>query len=100
MPNRSFNATNPQALNKFTGHEHDVQNSINLTYARARYLDPEIGQLVRVDPLAAKFPEWSPYNYTMGNPMNLVDPDERAATNCCPTNPNLFYALKQLGAKV
>lgn|GEM_PF-5344255 len=77
MPNRSFNATNPQALNKFTGHEHDVQNSINLTYAGARYLDPEIGQLVSVDPLAAKFPEWSPYNYTMGNPMNLVDPDGR-----------------------
>ena len=50
--------------------------------------------------MATKFPKLSSNNYTMENPMNLVDPDERAATNCCPTNPNLFYALKQLGAKV
>jgi hypothetical protein len=28
-----------------------------------------------VDPIAGKYPGWSPYNYTMNNPINLVDPD-------------------------
>lgn len=31
-----------------------------------------------VDPLADQFPEWSAYNYVMGNPIRLVDPDGRA----------------------
>jgi hypothetical protein len=31
----------------------------------------------RDDPLANKFPAWSPYNYTMNNPVNMVDPDGR-----------------------
>ncbi len=28
-----------------------------------------------VDPLAEKFPSWSPFVYTLNNPLNLVDPD-------------------------
>lgn len=27
-----------------------------------------------VDPLAEKYPAWSPYNYVMNNPVNLIDP--------------------------
>ena len=34
-----------------------------------------------VDPLAGEFAAWSPYNYVMGNPISLIDPDGRAA---CP----------------
>jgi hypothetical protein len=33
-----------------------------------------------VDPLASKFPAWSPYNYTMNNPVIMVDPDGRQVT--------------------
>ncbi|WP_375605350.1 hypothetical protein [Flavobacterium davisii] len=29
------------------------------------------------DPLAEKFPAWSPYSYTLNNPINLTDPDGR-----------------------
>ena len=34
-----------------------------------------------MDPLADQFSGWSPYNYTMNNPINMVDPDGRAATD-------------------
>ena len=30
-----------------------------------------------VDPLAAKYPGWSPYNYCADNPMKFVDPNGR-----------------------
>ena len=59
---------------KFTGHELDEEAGLDLSYAGARYLDSEIGSWLSIDPLADSYPGWSPYNYTMGNPVNLVDP--------------------------
>ncbi|NNL91063.1 MAG: RHS repeat-associated core domain-containing protein [Saprospiraceae bacterium] len=44
----------------------------------ARYYDPAVGRFTGVDPLADQFPGWSPYNYTMNNPINMIDPDGRA----------------------
>jgi len=28
-----------------------------------------------VDPLAHLYPSWSPYNYTLNNPLNRIDPN-------------------------
>jgi len=57
---------------KFTGHELDRETG--LYYAGARYYDPKISIWLSVDPLVDEFPNWNPYNYTMQNPINLVDP--------------------------
>lgn len=35
-------------------------------------------RFLSVDPLAADFASWSPYNYVLGNPVMLTDPDGRA----------------------
>ncbi len=43
-------------------------------YYGARYYDPNVSIWLSVDPLAEKFPAFNPYNFTMNNPVNLVDP--------------------------
>ncbi|HLN34652.1 MAG TPA: RHS repeat-associated core domain-containing protein [Nitrososphaeraceae archaeon] len=60
---------------KFTQKERDTET--NLDYFGARYYDSEIGRWLSPDPLADKYPGWSPYNYCLNNPVNLVDPDGR-----------------------
>jgi len=47
-------------------------------YYGARYYDPSVSQCLSVDPLAEKFPAFNPYNYTMNNPINVIDPDGRS----------------------
>jgi RHS repeat-associated protein len=58
---------------KFTGKERDTET--NYDYFGARYYDSELGRWLQVDPLADKYPGWSPYNYTLNNPLFYVDPD-------------------------
>lgn len=43
-------------------------------YYGARYYDPRISIFVSVDPLAEKYPGWTPYHYVHNNPINMVDP--------------------------
>ena len=43
-----------------------------------RYYDAATGRWLQVDPLADNYPSWSPYNYTLNNPIKNVDPDGKA----------------------
>ncbi len=61
---------------RFNGKEYD-QETGNYYYG-ARYYDPKLSIWLSVDPLAHKFPAWSPYNFSLNNPINLVDSDGRA----------------------
>ena len=60
---------------KFNGKELDEETG--LYYYGARYYDPRVSIWLSVDPMAEKFPNSSPYNYCLGNPINLIDPDGR-----------------------
>jgi RHS repeat-associated protein len=58
----------------FTGKERDEETGYS--YFGARYYDPEIsGLFLSVDPLADKYPSFSPYAYCAWNPVRLVDSD-------------------------
>lgn len=42
-----------------------------------RATEPEqkpVQRFISVDPLASSYPGWSPYNFTMDSPLNLIDP--------------------------
>jgi RHS repeat-associated protein len=57
----------------FNGKELDEETG--LYYFGARYFDPRTSIWQSVDPKADEMPAWSPYNYALGNPVKLVDPD-------------------------
>ncbi len=45
-----------------------------LDYGARMYM-PEVGRWAAVDPLAEKWNQVSTYNFTLNNPLNLLDPD-------------------------
>lgn len=63
----------------FNGKELDEETG--LYYYGARYYDPKTSVWQSVDPLAEEFPEYSPYCYTLNNPIRLVDPDGKAPSD-------------------
>ena len=56
---------------KFTGKERDTET--NYDYFGARYYDSDLGRWLTPDPLADRYPGWSPYNYCLNNPMKYID---------------------------
>ena len=57
----------------------ELDNETGLYYYGARYLDPTGAMWLSVDPLFEKYAGMSPYNYCMGNPVKMVDPDGNKA---------------------
>jgi uncharacterized protein RhaS with RHS repeats len=64
-------------------------------HAEARYYDARTGRLLQPDPKAAKYLAWSPYTYTLDNPLKYVDPNGKDAI------PIVFkdYKISALGVK-
>ena len=60
---------------RFNGKEQD--EATGFYYYGARYYEPNLSRWLSTDPLAEKYQGFSPYNYTLNNPINLVDPDGR-----------------------
>lgn len=57
----------------FNGKELDEETG--LYYYGARYYEPQISRWLTVDPMAERYGGWSPYNYTLNNPVIYIDPD-------------------------
>ena len=76
---------------KFSGKEMDEQTGLH--YFGARYYDSQVSIWLSVDPLAEKFPSWNPYNYTMQNPINLIDP-----SGMSPEDTDRDYLLNKDGS--
>ncbi len=75
---------------KFNGKMLDAETG-NYYYG-ARYYNPKWSLWLSVDPLAENYPGWSPYNYTLYNPVRFVDPDGRSVAM-----PDNWYKNKETG---
>ncbi|HOU69658.1 MAG TPA: RHS repeat-associated core domain-containing protein, partial [Paludibacteraceae bacterium] len=59
----------------------------------ARSRDPKLTMWYGVDPLFEKYPDFSPYNYCMGNPVRFVDPDGRGVYGHRNEDGSMSYVL-------
>ena len=66
-----------QNSNRFDYNGKEEQTTGNLKYLDygARMYDNTIGRWFNVDPLADLYYQYSPYNYTLNNPVRYIDPD-------------------------
>ena len=81
---------NSQFSTNFLFNAKELDNETGLYYYGARYLDPTGGMWLSVDPLFEKYAGMSPYNYCMGNPVKLVDPDGRDDIYINPATGNVL----------
>lgn len=49
-----------------------------IKYSEATLRPEIVSRWFSPDPLSEEFPSWSPYNFTMNNPIRFIDPDGRA----------------------
>ena len=75
MPGRNFSSNDYRY--GFNGMEKDdeVKGGGNSLDFGARMYDSRLGKWLSIDPLAAKYPYLSPFNYVANNPIIYIDPD-------------------------
>jgi RHS repeat-associated protein len=70
---------------RFCGKEKDEESG--LYYYGARYYSPWLCRFVSVDPLAGKYPFYTPYQYAGNKPINKTDRDGLEETGDSPQTP-------------
>lgn len=79
----------------FNAKERDAETG--LYYYGARYYDAKMSIWLSVDAIADKYPAISPYNYTLNNPIKLVDPDGKDVDDPVELTKNLSMNTEMLG---
>jgi len=60
---------------KYNGKENQIALGLNWNNYGARYYDAQLGRWHVVDPRTDELYSFTPYNYVLGNPIKLNDPD-------------------------
>ncbi|MCB9311115.1 MAG: RHS repeat-associated core domain-containing protein [Lewinellaceae bacterium] len=60
---------------RYNAKEYIPEMGLNQLLYGARNFDPVLGRWWAPDPMALKIPGWSPYHYTLNNPIRLIDPN-------------------------
>ncbi len=81
----------PENKYRYNGKEWNDEWGLNMYDYGARGYMPDLGRWGGVDPLAERYYAWSGYNYVMGNPIRLFDPDGMRVS--------LFDRLEEMGAR-
>jgi len=81
MPGRNYQSSTPFRYG-YNGKEKDdeIKGNGNSVDFGARMLDTRLGRWMSCDPLQGKYPDFSPYNFTLDNPILFIDPDGRIVT--------------------
>lgn len=66
---------NPVNPYQYNGKELNTDFGLNWHAYGARYYDAAVGRFVSVDSLAEDYASYSPYTYTLNNPIRFIDPD-------------------------
>ncbi len=72
----------------YTGHVMD--GATGLSYMQQRYMDPQLGVFLSVDPVTAyqqPVGQFNRYRYANNNPYKFTDPDGRQSVVACAMNP-------------
>jgi RHS repeat-associated protein len=76
MPGRKYSSGNGYRYG-FNGKEKDKETNTDAYDFGARIYDGRIGRWLNVDPLFKKFEKYSPYSFSINNPVVIIDYDGR-----------------------
>jgi RHS repeat-associated protein len=74
MPGRKYSVGSGYRYG-FNGKELDNSTGEGNLDFGARIMDVRLGRWLSTDPKTSKYPGWSPYNFAINNPINVIDPD-------------------------